>query len=102
MIGEHYALKSINSRDGNGLYKSHVRKHLCYDCEVHKVDIEKENNKLERRITEFFRTIIGKVVEFLLKFSRKERLPDWWRNRKIYQQQADIIRRTRSLEYVVS
>lgn len=94
LIGDHFAVEALSTAYEKGLYKSHVQRHLWNNCDIHQVDIVKENNKLERKIADFFRIIIGKLVQAIMVIS-KSKFPDWWIRKNFYKAQAKLVRKIR-------
>ncbi len=95
LIGRHVAIEALAPLGSNGFYSCHVRKHLCRDFQIQKVDVNKENNKLERAFCERVRIIVGNILNFFLTLFSGAYLPDWWRNRKVYREHAALHRRLR-------
>ena len=93
MIGRHFAIKAVSTIEpAHGFYETHVRSHLNRDFYMQEVDISKENSKFSRILCEGVRACIGRCLHFLLYACGKQYLPDWWNNRKIYKQRADLQR----------
>lgn len=93
LIGLHLAIEALAHQGPNGIYQSHVRGHLNRDFQIQKVNLAKENNKPARSFCERIRVIIGACLGFLLTVFSGKYLPDWWKNRKVYQKHAAFYRK---------
>ncbi|MBA3815230.1 MAG: hypothetical protein H0X29_01665 [Parachlamydiaceae bacterium] len=103
LIGRHLSMKAVfKGRQAIGFCESHVRSHLNQDFQVQKVDIPKENKKSVRPICEKIRVLAGRCLRFLLYIFGRKYLPDWWKKRKVYKQQANLQRLFISAEEKIS
>lgn len=92
LIGNHFAMTSVEKDTLPGLYDSHVLSHLNRDFQIQKVDIERENNKLSRKFMERVRIAAGKCFRFLLSCFNRKYIPDWWTKREQYKAHAAFER----------
>jgi hypothetical protein len=95
LIGTHLALKAILQIGPQGLANCHGKSHLNRDFEIQKIDTEKESNKFSRRFCENLRSIVGRCFHALLWLFGHKYIPDWWKNRNVYHQQAKAERKIR-------
>lgn len=84
LIGEHFAMASVDPDQKIGLYHSHVYSRLNCEFQIQKIDTEKENGKLSRRFMERVRVIVGKCFRLLLMCVNSKYVPDWWKRSKDY------------------
>lgn len=92
LIGNHVAIEPLNPPQVESIYQRHNHRHLCKDFQIQKVDAKKENGKFERAFCERIRIIIGACLRFLFSLFNGKYLPDWWCNRKIYRERANLHR----------
>lgn len=99
LIGRHLSIKAIRgaNQPSIGVYDLHMRSHLNQDFQMQHIDITKENNKFARVFFEKIRAFAGCCLRGLLYVFGRKYLPDWWKNRKVYKQQANIQRSINSL-----
>jgi hypothetical protein len=96
LIGRHFAIKALFESHKNPFLKIHSSKHLWKPFRICEIDVERENGKWQRKVIEFIRTLIGKILYYLTIIFNKERIPDWLKDRSINQLRADEVRRLRS------
>lgn len=94
LIGRHLSIKAIweTNEPSIGLSDLHLRSHLNQDFQMQNIDVPKENNKFARFVFEKIRAFAGCCLRGLLYVFGRKHLPDWWKKRKVYKQQANIQR----------
>lgn len=99
-IGTKLQVTPLKISPNRGYIEAHVRPHLNKDFGIRVIKSKEENYKFARHISEFVRWFLGRIAYGLICLLRPSAIPDWYRNRHIYQVRKNHYLKTYFPEYL--